>query len=309
MDQGELITGKWSRAARIVLYEGDNRRLLRTIPRESIHLVVTSPPYNVGKEYEVRSSLKEYVEAQRRIIRSCCRVLRPDGSLCWQVGNHIAPNGDVVPLDALLYPIFKRQGLVLRNRIIWHYGHGLHLKRRFSGRYETILWFTKDTEDYYFDLDAVRVPQKYPGKRHYKGPKVGEYSGNLGGKNPSDFWDVPDDPGEIWDIPNVKANHVEKTEHPCQFPIALITRLVRALTPRDGWVLDPYLGVGSAACAAILEQRRAVGAEINPEYAAVARERIGLASSGQLTYRPVERALYEPVPGSPLTVRIDTAAG
>ena len=268
--EGTRIADRWSGRDRVVVFQGDNRQLLRAIPRETIQLIVTSPPYNVGKEYETKSSLEQYLDAQTRVIKSCCRVLQPDGSLCWQVGNHIAPDGGVVPLDALLYPIFRRQGLVLRNRIIWHYGHGLHLKQRFSGRYETVLWFTHNTNDYHFDLDSVRVPQKYPGKRHYKGPKAGEYSGHPNGKNPSDFWDLSLEPGEVWDIPDVKAGHVEKTQHPCQFPIALVTRLVRALTTPDSWVLDPYLGVGSAACAAILEGRRAVGAEINAEYAAVA---------------------------------------
>ncbi len=305
MARDELITDRWHRDARVVLFEGDNRRLLRTIPRESIQLVVTSPPYNVGKIYEARTTLRDYVEAQKRVITSCCRVLLPQGSVCWQVGNHITQRGEVVPLDTLLYPIFKQAGLVLRNRIVWHYGHGLHAQRRFSGRYETVLWFTKDVDDYFFDLDSVRVPQKYPGKRHYKGPRIGEYSGHPNGKNPSDFWDMRSDPGEIWDIPNVKAHHTEKTAHPCQFPIALVTRLVRALTPPDAWVLDPYLGVGSAACAAVMEGRRAVGAEIDPEYARVARERIHLAAKGTLPHRPLERPLFEPIPGSPLTRRAE----
>ena len=94
----------------------------------------------------------------------------------------------------------------MKNRIVWHFEHGLHLKHKFSGRYETILWFVK-TDKYIFDLDKVRVPQKYPGKVGYKGKNKGKYSGNIKGKNPSD----------VWIIPNVKSFHKEKTIHPCQF--------------------------------------------------------------------------------------------
>ena len=74
----------------------------------------------------------------------------------------------MVPLDTALYPIFKSHGLRLRNRIVWHFEHGLHSSRRLSGRYETISWFTK-TDDYTFNLDPIRVPSKYPNKRHFQG--------------------------------------------------------------------------------------------------------------------------------------------
>ena len=137
---------------------------------------------------------------------------------------------------------FKGFGLKLRNRIIWRFNHGLHCKKRFSGRYETILWFTKNDE-YVFNLDPVRVPSKYPGKRHFKGPKRGQLSGNPLGKNPSDIWDVvqQDWEDEVWDIPNVKANHPEKTEHPCQFPVELVQRCVLALTQPGGSRFRPVL--------------------------------------------------------------------
>lgn len=83
-------------------------------------------------------------------------------------------------------------------------------------------------------------------------------------------------PGDVWIIPNVKANHVEKTIHPCQFPVELIERLVLALTNKGDWVLDPYIGVGTTAIAALIHERRAIGAEILPEYVEIARKRIQL---------------------------------
>jgi adenine-specific DNA-methyltransferase len=276
------ITDQFAPDADFVLYEGDCLDLLATLPDGMISLVVTSPPYNLGKPYESRLDLDTYLQQQRRVIEQCARVLSPRGSICWEVGNFV-DDGEILPLDIALYPIFASLGLHLRNRIVWHYGHGLHASRRFSGRYEVILWFTR-SDTYTFDLDAVRVPQRYPQKKYFKGPRKGELSGNPLGKNPSD----------VWEIPNVKANHVEKTVHPRQFPVELVERLVLALTHGGDWVLDPFMGVGSTAIAALMHHRKAIGAEIMPEYAAVAAERVRLAEQGRLRIRPMDRAVYEP---------------
>lgn len=264
------------------MYQGDCLDLLRTIPGETVRLIVTSPPYNLGKEYENRIHLQQYLDQQKQVIEACVRVLDSHGSICWQVGNYV-DNGEIIPLDIVLYPIFLSCGLHLRNRIVWHFGHGLHASKRFSGRYEVILWFTK-SDEYIFNLDAVRIPQKYPGKKHFKGPNKGEYSCNPLGKNPTD----------IWEIPNVKSNHVEKTDHPCQFPVELIERLVLALTNEDDWVFDPFMGVGSTAIAALMHQRRAMGAEIKSAYMEIAHERLRLGEKGLLRIRPMERDVYDP---------------
>lgn len=181
----------------------------------------------------------------------------------------------------------------MRNRIVWHFEHGLHCSRRFSGRYETIVWFTRDTKDYVFNLDPVRVPQKYPGKKHFKGPRAGQYSCNPLGKNP----------GDVWDIPNVKSNHVEKTEHPCQFPVELVERLVLSMTNPGDWVLDPFLGAGTSIVAAVRHGRRGMGAEIEKRYVDIARERVTAAMAGQLPVRPMGREKYDPnVAGNKLTI-------
>ena len=265
-----------------VLFEGDCLNLLKQIPDGTVKLVVTSPPYNLGKEYETRLDLNKYLDQQKEIITECVRVLNREGSICWQVGNYVN-NGEIIPLDIVLYPVFASLGLHLRNRIVWEFGHGLHASKRFSGRYEVILWFTK-SNNYTFNLDPIRVPQKYPQKKHFKGPKKGELSGNPLGKNPSD----------IWDVPNVKANHVEKTIHPCQFPVELIERLVLSMTNENDWVLDPFMGVGSTAIAALIHNRKAVGAEIKPEYISIAKDRITKAAKGELQIRPMERPVYDP---------------
>lgn len=246
----------------------------------SAKLVVTSPPYNIGKEYERRRRLEEYVEEQRHVIGRCADVLSDDGSLCWQVGNYV-DGGRIVPLDIALYGAFEERGLQLRNRIVWRFGHGLHCSRRLSGRYETIMWFTK-TRGYTFNLDPIRVPSKYPGKRHFKGPRKGELSGNPLGKNPSD----------VWDIPNVKHNHVEKTEHPAQFPVELAERLVLSLTDRGDTVVDPYMGSGTTAVAALMHGRNSRGSEREARYAGIAARRLESLRAGTLRTRPMNTPIY-----------------
>jgi adenine-specific DNA-methyltransferase len=276
------ITDRYDAEARLVLFHGDCLDLLASLPDQSIQLVVTSPPYNLGKEYERRAQLADYVAWQRRVIHECHRVLKDAGSLCWQVGNYVA-KGSIVPLDVALFPVFDELGMKMRNRIIWHFEHGLHSSRRLSGRYETINWFTK-TDGYYFDIDPIRVPQKYPGKKHFKGPKAGQYSSNPLGKNP----------GDLWIFHNVKNNHVEKTEHPCQFPVELVERLVLSLTRPDDWVLDPFMGVGTTLVGALRHSRRGVGAETVAKYVKIAKDRVEKASRGILRVRPMNTPVYDP---------------
>jgi len=293
-DKPKQIKDSFDPQADVVLYQGDVENFVATIPDNSVSLIITSPPYNLGKEYEDRVSIAKYLELQAQVITELYRVLRDDGSICWQVGNFVE-DGEVYPLDILYYDIFKNLGLRLRNRIVWRFGHGLHCKNRFSGRYETILWFTK-SDDYIFNLDAVRVPSKYPGKRHYKGPRKGQLSGNPLGKNPSDVWKFMAQEWEsaFWDIPNVKSNHPEKTIHPCQYPIALVERCVLALTNEGDWVFDPYVGVGTSLIAGLMHNRRVMGSEQEAKYVDIARERLQEYLDGVLPYRPLGKPVYQP---------------
>jgi adenine-specific DNA-methyltransferase len=229
------------------------------------------------------------------VIKECVRIVRPGGSICFEVGNHMVGPNRPRPLAFLLDPIFSQfeetDEIFLRNAIVWHFQHGLHAQRRFSGRYETVLWYTKGP-DYVFNLNEVRVPQKYPGKRHYKGPNKGKPSGNPQGKNPGDVW---------CDIPNVKANHVEKTEHPCQFPVALVKRLILALTNEGDLVVDPFMGVGTTAIAALQTNRRSAGCDAVAAYTATARRRVRLAMRGELRTRK-DSPIYVPRPNLSVAV-------
>lgn len=315
----------------VLIINNDTLKCIKKIPDNSAMLVVSSPPYNLGKPYEKRVEFEEYLSWQREVTEELVRVLKTEGSLCWQVGNYIE-NGEVFPLDIYFYDIFKGHGLFLRNRIVWRFGHGLHTQKRFSGRYETILWFTK-SEEYVFNLDPVRIPQKYPGKKAFRGPNRGKLSGNPLGKNPSDVWDPIEQeyPSEswrieyessfslkhhkkpiekvekqlkelfeeewrtgIWDIPNVKSNHPEKTIHTSQFPIELIERLVLALTNENDVVLDPFSGVGSALVAAILQQRKAIGIDYEKQYNDIALERCIQALDGTIKKRELGKQVYKP---------------
>ncbi|MGM1055466.1 MAG: DNA-methyltransferase [Bacteroidota bacterium] len=273
--------------------KGDSAEVLKKIKDNRFKLIITSPPYNIGKEYETRKSITEYLSFQKSIIKELVRVLHEEGSICWQVGNYVE-NGEVFPLDIYYYEIFKDLGLKLRNRIIWQFGHGLHSQNRFSGRYETVLWFTK-SDNYTFNLDPVRVPSKYPGKKYYKGPKKGQFSGNRLGKNPSDIWNVicRDWENEVWDIPNVKSNHVEKTDHPCQFPIELVDRFVLALTNEGDEVLDPFAGVGSTILSGIKNNRNALGIEMLSDYIKIGNKRIKLLKKGELKMREMTQPIYD----------------
>lgn len=281
-DKQWKIANKFSQDENLILFSGNCLDLLKNIPDQFLKLVVTSPPYNIGKEYEKRLKLDKYLAQQTSVIQECVRCLAIDGNICWQVGNYVE-KGSIIPLDSVLYPIFRDLGLKMRNRIIWHFEHGLHCSSRFSGRYETIIWFTK-SDEFVFNLDTVRVPQKYPGKKYFKGPKAGQYSSNPLGKNP----------GDLWIIPNVKSNHVEKTEHPCQFPVELIERLVLSMTNDGDWVFDPFVGTGTSIIAAIRHGRRGMGAEIYSKYLEIAKDRISQEIKGELKTRPIFKPVYDP---------------
>lgn len=260
----------------------DNLSFMRQLSSGAVQLVVTSPPYNIDKSYErQKRSLEQYVAEQNAVIAECVRLLADGGSICWQVGTQVA-NSEIVPLDLLLYPLFIGHGLKLRNRIVWHFEHGLHCAKRLSGRYEVILWFTKG-DDYIFNVDAIRVPSKYPDKRHFKGAKAGQLSGNPLGKNP----------GDVWIFPNVKSNHIEKTIHPCQFPVELAERLVLALSSPDQVVFDPYMGVGSTVIAALMHGRIGYGCDTVADYVEIARQRIADLRAGRLQTRPMQRPVYD----------------
>lgn len=244
------------------IHAGDCLEWLQGVPENSVDLIVSSPPYNIGKRYEVRVELDLYLAKQEAVLAECVRVLKNTGSLFWQVGVH-SDRGVHVPLDVKFFPILENLGMIPRNRIVWIRPHGLHARNKFSGRHETILWFTK-SDNYKFDLDSVRVPQKYPNKTSHKGANKGMVTSNPLGKNP----------GDVWLFQNVKHNHEEQTIHPAQFPEDLIARIALATTEANDTIMDPYMGTGTVAVAARDHGRRFIGAELDPVYLEVASRRL-----------------------------------
>lgn len=283
----------------IYFVNNDCIKMMEKIDDNSISLILTSPPYCMNKAYEnLSDDINTFKTNNEKILKQCVRALRTGGSLCWQVGYHVK-DSVTIPLDIVIYNIIEKinselpleEKLVLRNRIVWTFGHGLHSEFRFSGRHETILWFTKGN-NYTFNLDCVRIPQKYPGKTYFKGDKKGQLSGNPAGKNPSD----------VWDIPNVKSNHIEKTIHPCQFPEALAQRLILALTNENDVVLDPYLGSGTTALACYLNKRKFIGSELSDKYYEIAKKRLLDAISGDIRIR-IDKPVMVPNPNSKVAKR------
>lgn len=254
------------------IVHGDSLTELKKISSGSVDLIVTSPPYNIGKSYETKTSIAEYLKVHTEIIKQLVRVLSDKGNICWQVGNYVK-NGEVFPLDIFYYKILNSVGLKYRNRIIWHFGHGLHCTKRFSGRYETILWYSK-TDNYIF-----------PGKKEFVGSRL-----------PVDLARVVDHAFEtlLWDIPNVKNNHPEKTIHPCQFPIELVERCVLALSNPGSIVLDPFSGVFSTVLAALKNNRKAIGIEKEKAYCIIGEEKINELKAGRLKTRPMTKIIHVP---------------
>jgi adenine-specific DNA-methyltransferase len=240
---------------KIELIQGDCLEKMKDIPDGSIDCIITSPPYAIGKKYDESVNLEDFIYV-------ASTKLKINGVFVFQVGNRIKEEF-VYPIDILTFPFFEKVGLKLVNRVIWHFGHGLHCSKRLSGRYETICIYAKNKQ-HVFNLDAVRVPQKYPNKKYYKGEKKGSLSCNPLGKNPSD----------VWEISNVKYNHPEKVEHPCQFPEDMITRIVACFTNKFDTVMDPFMGSGTTGVACKNLNRNFIGIELDPEYFKIAEKRI-----------------------------------
>lgn len=285
--------------------KGDCLELLRSLPDASVDLVVSSPPYNLGKEYEAKKALQYYLAGQSVVLHECARVLKKTGSVFWQVGA-FADRGMLIPLDVRFFPILEDCGLIPRNRIMWVRQHGLHGQKKFSCRHESVLWFTK-SDTYKFNLDNIRVPQKYQNKKAWTGEKKGQLTCNPNGKNP----------GDIWLFRNVKHNHEEQTIHPCQFPEDMIARIVLATTDPGDVVFDPYMGAGTVAVVARDHGRHYLGAETDDSYHAVALRRLAgepdengcfpnlktLRDYCERTGEPVERYRFDVQVGSKPTDR------
>lgn len=218
-------------------------------------LVVTSPPYNIKKKYKSYKddlSLHEYLNFLKEVLCECSRILKTKGNIMINVANYIDKEGNAIPISYFIFNMLEELGLKFRQEIVWYFQGGLSATKKLSARYENILWLYKD--DYVFNLDSVRVKEwKRVDKRN-----------NPNGKNPTN----------VWEINRVAYGSKEKTEHPAQFPLAMIERIVKGWSNENAIVLDPFMGSGTTAIACVNNNRNYIGFELDEEYYNIANERI-----------------------------------
>lgn len=250
------------RGERYAIYNGDCRELLNLVPAGSLDLTFTSPPYNIGKEYETVRPMEEFIDWCADWIDRIFRATAADGALLLNVGYVSLPDrAKSIPIPYLLW---NRVPFFLQQEIVWNYGAGVAAKKFLSPRNEKLLWYVKDSERYCFNLDDIRDPDvAYPNQK-----KKGKLRCNTIGKNPSD----------VWQIAKVTSGEgrasKERTPHPAQFPLDLCERSIKGFSPVDGIVLDPFLGSGSTIDACLRWGRYSVGFEIREDYCAIAAERV-----------------------------------
>lgn len=226
---------------------GDAAAVMRTLPSDSVDLIVADPPYNLGKDYGNnvdRKAWQEYEEFTAQWLAEAVRVLKPTGSIYIFMGVRFISH-----LFLLLENDFR---LMFNGWITWHYTQGMGRKIGFSPRHEDILYFTKSA-DFVFNLDEVRIPQKYFRKRN-----------NISGANP----------GDVWQFSHVHYCSAERETHPTQKPEALLERIILASSNEGEVVLDPFVGSGTTCRVAKLSHRRWIGIELNPDYVSMSARRL-----------------------------------
>ena len=262
----ELLGKPAYEGPQMLLYEADAISALQQLPDSMFPLTVTSPPYNIGKEYEVVLPLSEYLDWTEKWIREVYRVTNSVGAFWLNLGYLPIPQrGRAVPLP---YLVWDRVPFFLVQEIVWYYGAGVANRHSFSPRNEKFLWYVKNLEQYVFNLEDVRDPNvKYPNQK-----KGGKLRVNPRGKNPTDVWQIPKvTTGEGL---NGRRASKERTTHPAQFPEAVIARIIRACSNPGDIVLDPFMGSGTTAKVALELGRFSVGFEINAHYIDIAVKRL-----------------------------------
>ncbi|MCF5913867.1 MULTISPECIES: DNA-methyltransferase [Aeromonas] len=258
----ETLGQPFYRDERTALYHGDCVEIMSQLPRNSVDLTITSPPYNIGKAYEEILDVHKYIEWCVSWLKKIHDVTAHNGALALNVGYLEVPKkGHAVPIPYLLW---DKTPFYLHQEIVWNYGAGVASRKRLSPRNEKVLWFLKDSDNYTFNLDPIRDPDvKYPNQK-----KNGKLKCNPLGKNPSDVWQI----AKVTSGKNRSSQ--ERAPHPAQFPLELINRLMKGFSNEEDIVLDPFLGSGTTAESSIINGRYVIGIEINKEYLLYAKNRL-----------------------------------
>jgi len=237
-----------------IIYNMDCIAGMQRFPPSFIDLTITSPPYNIGKEYEAKLSTPEYLDWCGSWITEIHRITKENGALWLNLG-YISLEGraKAIPLPYLLW---EKIPFYLIQELVWNYGAGVAAKKMLSPRNEKFLWYVKNPDSYTFNLDEIRDPDvKYPNQK-----KNGKLRCNVIGKNPSDVWQV----AKV--TSGASRSSSERAPHPAQFPMDLISRLVKGFSNTSEIILDPFMGSGTTAECAIRDGRFVVGFELREEY-------------------------------------------
>ncbi|MDD1427516.1 site-specific DNA-methyltransferase [Dolichospermum sp. ST_sed9] len=261
-DISKLLGKPYFQASNCLIYNLDCLEAMTILPDESINLTVTSPPYNIGKEYENLLPLDDYINWCKKWITEVYRLTLCDGAFWLNLGYlSIKNRAKAIPISYLLW---DKIPFYLIQEIVWNYGAGVAGSKFFSPRNEKFLWYVKNSETYTFNLDDIRDPNvKYPNQK-----KNGKIRVNPLGKNPTDVWEFP----KVTSGQNRSSK--ERTPHPAQFPSAVIQRIIQVSSHQNQIVLDPFLGSGTTAMVALDLNRLVIGFEIREDYCDIAANRI-----------------------------------
>jgi len=253
---------------------------LNNMPKKSVNTIVTSPPYNLNKKYgkyDDNRTFEEWEHLIDSVAKSAFNVLTDNGSFLLNVSPiPDKKTKEIVPLDAIAYYVFKRNGYALRNSIVWHFNNMQNCVNRLSGRWESILWFVKDINNYQFNLEDIRIP--------YITKNDKRLVGGIG-RNPTDTWnfDIPESDFWYFDrVNNMTKNKLKIDEHPCIFPVPMIERIIKMTTQKGEIVLDPFLGSGTTLVAAQNLKRIGLGMELDEKFAPIIKQRVENESKNSL---------------------------
>lgn len=232
---------------KIEILLGDALERFKGIADQSVDLIIADPPYNLGKDYGNNNDTKdfeEYLDFSRTWLAESARVLKETGTIYVFMGVRFVSH---------LHRILDRDlGLVFNSWICWHYTQGMGKTRGFSPRHDDILMYSKSSEAK-FNLDSVRVPQKYYRERN-----------NMRGANP----------GDVWSFSHVHYCHPNRQSHPTQKPEGLIERMILASSDEGDFVIDPFSGSGTTLRVCQQTRRNCIGFELNPEFIEMTKERL-----------------------------------
>lgn len=265
-----MLGSPYYETASCLLFCGDTLDMQKELKPLMFNAIITSPPYNIGKEYEEPKPLNDYIDWSTQWIAGASRLLVLNGALLLNLGYvSINEQARAIPIP---YLIWDKVPLYLNQEIVWNYSAGVACKNYLSPRNEKILWYVRDNKNYTFNLDSIRDENvKYPNSRRHGKSRV-----NTLGKNPSDVWEI----AKV--TTGFNRSSQERTSHPCQFPIDLIDRLVLGFTNPGEIVYDPFVGSGTTFESCIKNGRFCVGFEIKTEYCEIAKKRIEDVQSSQL---------------------------